>query len=252
MNDDEVTPSFATRGGQAQSTRVLALNEFALGAIKIGRRDPTTEGWLIQYVSFIINRGDRVGVLGPSGAGKTVLLRALALLDPLDAGAIIYQGEVVVGDEVPGYRSQVIYLHQKPALQEGTVEDNLRHPFTLKAHRQRQFDRRKATDLLALLGRDAAFLGKSSRDLSGGEAQIAALVRAIQLEPTILLLDEPTASLDPATAEAVEALLDRWMAARVDERALVWVGHDREQTLRMTTRTISLTTGRLESESSDG
>jgi putative ABC transport system ATP-binding protein len=252
MNDDDATPTFAARGGQSQSSGVMALNDFALGAIKIGRRDPKTDGWLIHDVSFTIKWGDRLGVLGPSGAGKTVLLRALALLDPLDVGAIFYQGEVMVGDEVPGYRSRVIYLHQKPALHEGTVEENLRHPFTLKAHHQRQFDRGRVTDLLASLGRDAAFLDKSSRDLSGGEAQIAALVRAIQLEPTILLLDEPAASLDPATARAVEAMLDRWMAARANERALVWVGHDRDQTLRMTERTISLNAGRLDPGCSDG
>jgi putative ABC transport system ATP-binding protein len=59
----------------------------------------------------LVNAGDRLGVLGPSGAGKTVLLRAMALLDPMDAGTIFYQGEVVVGDEVPRYRSQVIYLN---------------------------------------------------------------------------------------------------------------------------------------------
>jgi putative ABC transport system ATP-binding protein len=252
MNDDAAMPTFAGRGGQSQSTRVTALSDFALGAIKIGRRDSKTEDWLIRDVNLLVKSGDRLGVLGPSGAGKTVLLRALALLDPLDAGMILYQGEVVVGDDVPGYRSQVIYLHQKPALQEGTVEDNLRHPFTLRAHHGRRFDRGRVTDLLVSLGRDAAFLDKSSRDLSGGEAQIAALVRAIQLEPTILLLDEPTASLDSITAQAVEALLDRWMDAHANERALVWVGHDRDQTLRMTERTVSLTAGRLDPEIADG
>jgi putative ABC transport system ATP-binding protein len=199
-----------------------------------------------------VEPGDRVGVLGSSGAGKTVLLRALALLDPLDAGAIHYRAQAVGGDGVPRYRSQVVYLHQKPALHEGTVEDNLRQPFTLKVHDDRKFDRRLAVDLLSSLGRDAAFLDKSSRELSGGEAQITALVRAIQLEPTMLLLDEPTASLDPATGRAGEAMLDRWMAARAGMRAMVWVGHDRDQTLRMTMRTISLTAGRLDSEVADG
>ena len=165
-------------------------------------------------MTFSVNFGDRLGVLGPSGAGKTVLLRALALLDPLDTGTVLFQRQVVGGDEVPRYRSQVIYLHQKPALQEGTVEDNLRLPFALKTHRERRFDRGLTAELLASLGRDTAFLDKSSRDLSGGEAQIVALVRAIELEPTMLLLDEPTASLDPATAQAVEAMLDRWMDAR--------------------------------------
>src|SRR3984957_13930076 len=119
MSDGEATPTFAARGGQAHSARVTDLSDAALRVIKIGRRDPKNGNWLIRDVTLSVNAGDRLGVLGPSGAGKTVLLRAMALLDPLDAGTIFYQGEVVVGDEVPRYRSQVIYLHQKPALHEG-------------------------------------------------------------------------------------------------------------------------------------
>jgi putative ABC transport system ATP-binding protein len=252
MNDNDATPTLTARGGLAQATYITASSDSVLSAVKIGRRDPRTGGWLIHDVTLSVEPGDRVGVLGPSGAGKTVFLRALALLDPLDAGAIHFQGHAVGGDAVPRYRGQVIYLHQKPALYEGTVEDNLRNPFTLKVHHERKFDRRQAVDLLASLGRDALFLEKSSRDLSGGEAQITALVRAIQLEPTILLLDEPTASLDPATAQAVEAMLDRWMAERAGVRAMVWVGHDRDQTLRVTRRTISFAAGRLDPELVDG
>jgi putative ABC transport system ATP-binding protein len=217
--------------------------------MNISRRNPNSEGWLIRDVSCAVNRGDRLGILGPSGAGKTVLLRAMAMLDPLDAGAISWQGRALRGHAVPSYRKAVIYLHQRPALDEGSVEDNLRFPFTLKAHRERPFDCGRAINLLAALGRDAAFLDKSSRDLSGGEAQIVAFVRAVQLEPAVLLLDEPTASLDPDTARALEAVLERWLTACPGERALVWVSHDREQTIRMTRRTISLRAGRIELES---
>jgi putative ABC transport system ATP-binding protein len=220
----------------------------AIEVIGIGRRDPKTAGWLLQDVSFEVNSGDRLGILGPSGAGKTVLLRALAMLDPLDAGAIHYRGRYVRGDAVPTYRKQVIYLHQRPALIDGSVEHNLRYPFTLKSHQRHSFDRGRATDLLVTLGRSAGFLDKSSRDLSGGEAQIVAFVRAVQLEPAVLLLDEPTASLDPATAQAVETVLNRWLTAGAGERALVWVSHDREQSLRMTGRTISIHSGRLAME----
>ena len=171
-------------------------------AAGIGRRDRKSGGWLIRDVSVSVDFGDRLGVLGPSGAGKTVLLRAMALLDPLDEGSIRWHGRAVRGEAVPGYRKQVIYLHQRPALLDGTVEDNLRHPFTLGAHRDRAFDAGRAEDLLARLGRERGFLAKSSRDLSGGEAQLVGLVRALQLDPAVLLLDEPTASLDPADDRA--------------------------------------------------
>jgi putative ABC transport system ATP-binding protein len=217
----------------------------ALAAIGIGRRDPKTDAWLIREVNMAVHYGDRLGIVGSSGAGKTVLLRALAMLDPISAGEILWNGQSVRRDSVPAFRKQVIYLHQRPALYEGNVEDNLRYPFTLKGHRSNAFDRSRVLDLLAALGRDAGFLAKSSRDLSGGEAQIVALIRAIQLEPSVLLLDEPTASLDPGTAQALEDVIDRWLSAKTGERALVWVSHDREQTLRMTAQTITLHSGRV-------
>ena len=214
----------------------------------IGRRDPKSEGWLIRHVRFGVNLGMRLALLGPTGAGKTVLLRAMALLDPLDEGTIEWQGRAVVGDSVPRYRKQVVYLHQRPALLDGSVEDNLRHPFTLKVHQDRRFDRSRVLTLLDGLGRGVAFLEKSSRDLSGGEAQIVALVRAVQLDPAILLLDEPTASLDQVTAQAVEGLLDGWFAAGHVQRALVWVSHDLDQAHRVTTERLTMRSGRLEPE----
>jgi putative ABC transport system ATP-binding protein len=224
----------------------------ALEVRGIGRRNPKGEGWLIRDVSLTLNFGDRLGVLGPSGAGKTVLLRAIAMLDPIDAGTIRWQGQRVRGDAMPRYRRQVIYLHQRPALGDGTVEDNLRLPFTLQTQRDRRFDRERTCDLLAALGRDAAFLSKPSRSLSGGEGQIVALVRALQLEPAALLLDEPTASLDPPTAQAAERVLDHWLTARGKSRALVWVSHDLDQTSRMTERQIHLGSGPLVPEDRDG
>jgi putative ABC transport system ATP-binding protein len=222
-----------------------------LRAEGIGRRDEKSGGWLIRGVSASVGFGERLGVLGPSGAGKTVLLRAMARLDPLDEGSIHWQGRVVQGEAVPDYRKRVVYLHQRPALLEGTVEDNLRYPFTLRAHRDRAFDPARAEDLLARLGREAGFLAKASRDLSGGESQLVGLIRAIQLDPAVLLLDEPTASLDPPTARAVEGLLDDWLAADPAGRALVWVSHDADQARRMTGRRIRLRAGRLELEESD-
>ncbi len=220
----------------------------ALEVRGIGRRDPKDQGWLIRDVSLVVGPGERLGILGPTGAGKTVLLRAMALLDPLHAGSIHWQGRAIEGNAVPAYRAQVIYVHQRPALFEGTVDDNLRYPLTLQAHATKRFDRGRIVELLESLGRSATFLTKLSRDLSGGEAQIVALLRAIQLNPAVLLLDEPTASLDQATARDVEELLDRWFVAGEGSRSLVWVSHDRDQAIRVTDRRLHMRSGRLDSE----
>ena len=124
-----------------------------------------------------VDGGTRCAVAGPSGAGKTLLLRALAGLDPLDAGQVCWRGHAVRRDAFPGFRSAVIYLHQRPALLEENVEAALRRPFALRVHRHRQFDRETIVDLLARLGRDESFLDKAVGDLSGGESQLTALLR---------------------------------------------------------------------------
>jgi putative ABC transport system ATP-binding protein len=237
---------FLERPGSPASTQGGPAPPAAVAARGIGRRDPNGQNWLIRDVSFAVNLGQRLALLGPTGAGKTVLLRALALLDPVDAGSVVWQGRAVAGDAVPCFRKQVVYVHQRPALFDGSVEDNLRHPFTLKAHRGSRFDRERVLELLDGLGRGAAFLGSSSRDLSGGEAQLVALVRAVQLDPAVLLLDEPTASLDQVTAKAVEGLLDRWFAAAAGRRALVWVSHNPDQARRVASEWLTMRSGRLD------
>lgn len=125
MSDSEETANADPAMSSARTGVATPPVQPAIEVIGIGRRDPKTDGWLIRDVSFAVNSGERLGILGPSGAGKTVLLRALAILDPLDAGTILWKGQSVRGDAVPAFRKQVIYLHQRPSLFEGSVEENL-------------------------------------------------------------------------------------------------------------------------------
>jgi putative ABC transport system ATP-binding protein len=221
-------------------------NNLLLEARGIGRRLPGGQGWLLQDIWLEVRAGERWALVGPSGSGKTLLLRSLALLDPLDAGDIFWQGQSVSAPAIPDFRRQVIYLHQRPALFEGTVEDNLRQPFALGANRDRRFDRERVLERLADLGRDAFFLARVQRDLSGGEAQMVALLRAIQLDPAILLLDEPTAALDPESARAIESLVRHWLEEAPEKRALVWISHDLAQAGRVADRQLVMRHGRLE------
>jgi putative ABC transport system ATP-binding protein len=216
-----------------------------LEARNLGRRHPDGRRWLLQDLSLTIDGGTRCAVAGPSGAGKTLLLRALAGLDPLDTGQIAWNGCVVRRDALPAFRGAVVYLHQRPALLEEDVEAALHRPFALRAHRHRRFDRGRIVGLLERLGRDESFLTKRVGDLSGGEAQLTALLRTMQLDPSVLLLDEPTAALDPRTETAVEQLVTAWAAEDGAERAFLWVTHDAEQARRMGERTLVLDVGRL-------
>jgi putative ABC transport system ATP-binding protein len=219
-----------------------------LKACGLGRKKPGSDDWLFRDVCIEVRPGDRLALTGPSGSGKTVLLRSLALLDAHDAGSIEWDGRILRGEAAPAFRKEVVYLHQRPALFEGTVEDNFRHPFALKSHAGKRFDRARVAGILGSLKRDENFLGKSSRDLSGGEAQIVALVRCLQLDPTMLLLDEPTASLDRATAAAVEELLHRWQEESPRERGVLWVSHDFEQIRQVGFRTLHMHLGAVRTE----
>ena len=211
-----------------------------LEAKRLSRADDHSGAILLHPCDLTIAPGDRLVITGPSGAGKSVLMRALAWLDrPL--GELTWHRRPVVRN-VPGFRSSVGYVRQRPALFDGDVEANLRVPFGLRIHRHRRYDRDLALDYLSRASRDATFLARRADDLSGGEQQIVALVRTLLIGPTLLLLDEPTASLDPQTALAVEAMIDHW-AGQTREAAFAWVTHDLVQARRVGRRFATLHAG---------
>ncbi len=208
------------------------------------RRDERRQTTLLQPTDFTLNATDRVSITGSSGSGKSVFLRALALLDAPTSGQILWNGQPIANAEIPHYRSHISYLSQRPALIEGTVEDNLRFPFSLKTLRKRSFDLQAVTTLLGHAGKQPDFLAKNAGDLSGGESQVVSLIRTLQLNPEVLLLDEPTAALDPASSRDVEALIDAWYAAD-NARAYIWVSHDLEQARRMSDIHLQMSAGVL-------
>jgi len=212
-------------------------NNPLLSVEKLGRQ--LQNRWLWRSVSFELWPGESLAVVGPSGAGKSLLLRSLAGLDPIQEGQIIFKGQPLEKWFMPGYRAQVIYLHQRPALLEGTVESNLQYVYKLSVHRQQGYDRKRILDYIELLGQSADFLRRPSATLSGGEAQIVAFLRALQLSPCVLLLDEPTASLDSQTAQRLEKLVEAWQSEDPC-RSYLWTSHYREQLERVTKSQITL------------
>lgn len=200
---------------------------------------------LLDALSVTIGAGERVGLRGPAGSGKTLLLRALALLDPVNDGRILWRGAPIPDEMVPSFRRRVAYLPQTPALVSGTVEVNLRLPFTFGIYQDSSYVRERAEDLLDRLGLETSFLDQSVTNLSGGERQLAALVRQLQVGPRILLLDEPTAALDSDSRTRVQELISAWVEAD-GERAFLWVSHDDRQVDSVADRHLRIAAGALQ------
>jgi putative ABC transport system ATP-binding protein len=173
-------------------------------------------------------------VLGPSGSGKSTLLRLLDRLADPDEGTVRFHGTDVRELDPLELRRRVGLVPQLPAPVPGTVADNV--CFGPRLHGQDLDPERP----LRLAGLDPSFAERDALRLSVGEQQRVMLARALALEPEVLLLDEPTASLDSAATRAVEdALRD------LHGLSFVLVTHDREQAERLAERTIKLEAGRV-------
>lgn len=175
--------------------------------------------------------GERLGISGPSGSGKTLLLRTLCALEPVASGTLTFCDRPLAAWAMPAYRARVMYVPQRPLLREGSVQDALRAPFAFRVHRSSVWNEALVQGWLARFGRGDAFLRQRCERLSGGETQILALLRALALAPQVLLLDEPTASMDREATTAAESVVSDWLGAHAD-RACIWVSHDEAQLAR--------------------
>ncbi len=203
----------------------------------LGRR--LESKWIWKGLGFTLHAGERMTLSGPTGSGKTLLLRALSGLDEVDAGMITCRGLSLGKWQLPQLRGLVGFLPQRSVFDEGTVEQNWKVP--LRFH-SRLFFRPDSSRMVAWinrLGLKDDFLLRKTADLSGGERQIAALLRLLQLDPEVLLLDEPTSALDAGTTGMVEDLLHEWQRIKAT-RAWIWVSHDSRQSLRVGDRTLTL------------
>ncbi|MCO6523229.1 MAG: ATP-binding cassette domain-containing protein [Snodgrassella sp.] len=201
---------------------------------------------LLQDIDFQLMAGARVAISGASGAGKSVFLRTISLLDLPAAGTLYRYNQPVRLNArcIAQHRSQIAYVRQQAMLIPGTVRDNLRLPFTLRFYQQEQFQPDYVQQVLQNLGKDENFLERDATDLSGGEAQLVCLLRILQLKPPVLLLDEPTASLDEDSARAVQKLVNQWQQDN-PEAAYMWISHSEQQVMEVGDEIWYLDAGRI-------
>jgi ABC-type multidrug transport system fused ATPase/permease subunit len=172
---------------------------------------------VLSDVSFAAPRGEVLALVGASGAGKSTLLRCLNRLAEAESGTIGLDGTDIRDVAPQVLRRRVALVAQAPVMLPGTVADNLAYGLAALADEARDA-------ALAAAGLDGSFLPRSANALSGGERARVALARALTRDPDAILLDEPTAALDPETAqviaETVAALAQR-------DLAVILATHDR-------------------------
>ncbi len=190
---------------------------------------------LLIDVTATIGSGRCTALVGPSGAGKSTLLRLLNRFDDPSEGSVRFHGQDLLDLDVLDLRRRVGLVAQRPTLLEATVREELRVAVP-------DLPDDTAEELLRRTGLDETFHHRVSSTLSGGEAQRVCLARALTVDPEVLLLDEPTSSLDAASAAAVE---DTIRSLADEGLTVVLVSHDREQAHRLADHVIVLDNGRL-------
>ena len=198
---------------------------------------------LINGASGKLLSGQITVLTGASGSGKSVLLRVLAGLLPMATGDIHLRDNATPNQNHKSidtasptdWRKHVALLAQHPQLLEGSVLENLKMPYDLQAHRTQSFDMNWHISQLETLNRHSDFLQQEAHHLSGGERQLVNTLRLLQLNPQVLLLDEPTAALDIDTSAQLVNLLMRWLQADT-QRTLLWVTHDTKDIMSLAHR----------------
>lgn len=177
------------------------------------------EKFLFEKVNFELKKGDLIFIQGKSGSGKSLFLKSLTLLTPIDEGQITYLNQEIT--DVLRFRSLVHYLRQdfSPTLSSG--EEVLKEAFSLNIYKDKiPLDPKM---FLEEFGLNNLFLKKKASLLSGGERQILHLVRSLCLSPSALLLDEPTSAMDHGTRRVAEKLIKRFVDLG---GAVIWITHE--------------------------
>ena len=195
---------------------------------------------ILEDISLTINKGDIVTVTGPSGGGKSTLLKLMGLLISPTSGKIYYKEKEISTYEPTEYRKQVSYFFQNAVLFDQTVRQNLSFPADI---REENFDEVRAKEGLETVQLPSTYLDKPVKDLSGGEKQRVALIRNLMYPPEVLLMDEVTSSLDKENREIILSFIRR--LNEEEQVTILWITHNQEE-INASNEIITLVDGKME------
>ncbi|MFQ6129530.1 MAG: ATP-binding cassette domain-containing protein [Candidatus Hadarchaeaceae archaeon] len=191
----------------------------------------------LRGVNLSVRKGEVLSIIGPNGAGKTTLLRIMGLLDKPVGGEVLYKGVRVRKSNVPRLRSKITMVFQRAVLFNTTVFDNVAYGLKLRNYSNDEIERRVG-HALGLVGMEK-FAKRRAKTLSSGEQQRVVIARALALEPELLLLDEPTANLDPTNTTIVENII----RSLKNNATVVVTTHNLFQARRLPDRVVCLLDG---------
>jgi len=195
---------------------------------------------ILEMPQFAVLSGEVLCLVGPPGAGKSTLLRLLAALESPSSGTIRFREHCLDSRAVPvELLRRITLVFQRPQLLAGTVLTNVEYGLRLRGRRRHQSRAREMLERVHL----SHLADRPAHALSGVEAQLVAIARALAVEPDVVLLDEPTNNLDPARVALVEEVVisDR----RERGTTIVWATHNHFQARRISDRVALLLEGKL-------
>ncbi len=192
---------------------------------------------VLDVKELFIKKGSVCAVIGANGAGKTTLLKVISGLVGADKGFVYYGKEK--SKEAPFGNMTLVF--QKPYLLRTTVEKNIAYPLKLRGWGKARIEKR--VGLLTEMFGISALRRQKAFELSGGEMQKAALARALAFEPELLLLDEPTANIDPTSIKTIEAALKE--TNKRNGSTIVIITHNIQQTARLCSDVVFMDGGKV-------